>query len=239
MPQQDPLYITCGGQQHLQPLEKEVLVLDSCSHMHTRSLIHPGRLASEHRASASGSGATRGCLRESYLRPTRNPSEDILLVNMGITISCRQAAQAFPASEFLMRGRRGVNSTKGFAPTTVHTMFNHCSARSLPHLTDCTADAPEEWRKFDSGPCDDCLFGKELRQGAHSNHTRNRIELSNRHTGKRGDAVGTFVLGAGHLVSEYPSRTGRADQQRLLDFHANGSKEAQHVLYLLKSGHEA
>jgi hypothetical protein len=155
---------------------------------------------------------------ECYLRPTPGtPADDIMLVNMGITILPDAEAAAFQTGVV-----RGVNSTtNGFSPTTVHKTFNHRNARSLQHLTDCTADAPEAWRKFDSGPCDDC-------QRANCDKVH-----SKRQAAKRGDADGTFSMDIWSV--NVPHVHG--GQPNVLGFHHNGSR--LNKFYLLKSGHES
>jgi hypothetical protein len=191
-------------------LEKEVLILESCPH----TLISPGRLASE-----QGIGFWVGGYQdECYLRPTPGtPADDIMLVNMGITILPDAEAAAFQTGVV-----RGINSTtNGFSPTTVHKTLNHRGARSLQHLPDCTADAPEAWHKFDSGPCDDCLCAN-----------CDKVH-SKRQAAKRGNVDGNLL--DGHLVSERSARARRPDQRARVP----PQRSKLNKFYLLMSGHES
>ncbi len=86
------------------------------------------------------------------LRPSKTPSEDIMLRNVGIVVlpDAEAAAVACPAGAV-----RGADTCKGFDAKTVHKTFNHRNPRTTKHRPDCTRNAPDGWRKFDAGACDD------------------------------------------------------------------------------------
>ena len=139
------------------------------------------------------------------------------MLNVGITVlpDADMATKVFAAGVV-----RGADSIKGFTAETVHNTFNHRNSRIPNHLPDCTADAPESWRKFEVGPCDSCLRAN-----------CDRVH-SNKHAGMRADANDTYSfdiwsVSVGHV---------HGGNKSVLGCHANGSGLTRFMI--LKSGHE-
>ena len=111
------------------------------------------------------SGAARGkatsARRRRLLRPTTCCCMVNIIMDIIILPDVELGGTGVPGRRATVV--RGANSiTKGFSSATAHNhkTFSTTAARgacsTLSRLRS-TADAPEEWRKFDSGPCcDNC-----------------------------------------------------------------------------------
>ena len=192
-------------------VRRQALIMDNCPH----NLISVGALAA-----VDGYGFWLApYAQESYLRPSRNPNEDIPFLNVGVAILPDADTAARSCMPTVARGTRGASKLDVDA---VHRTFNGRSAEALRHLPDVAPDAPQSWRKMEKRACDPCETAKAK-----------RVPLTGS-AGARFDANKTvscddWSVSVGHM---------HGGQQVVGGYHHNGSGLNRFYLKHTKSGPE-
>ena len=190
---------------------REALIMDNCPH----NLISVGSLAAN-----DGYGFWLApYAQESYLRPSRNPAEDIPFLNIGVAILPDAETAARSCMPTVARGTRGASKLDADA---VHRTFNGRSTEALRHLPDVAPDAPQTWRRLEKRACDPCEQAKAK-----------RVHLTGS-AGDRFDANKTvscddWSVSIGHM---------HGGQQVVGGYHHNGSGLNRFYLKQTKSGPE-
>ena len=193
-------------------VRKRALIMKDCPH----TLVSVGTLAA-----TDGIGFWIGpYATESYLRPSKDPAEDIPFINVGVAILPDVNTPCMPT---IARGQRGAAK---FDADTVHRTFNGRSADVLRHLPECTPDAPSVWgemsKELGGHACDECERAKAK-----------RVPLTGS-AGLRSDANNTVAIddwevSVGHI---------HGGQKVVGGYHHNGSGVNRYYLKKSKCGAE-